>query len=198
MARMPPTTSPVIPAGRLSALEQPVLPGPGGLTLRPWTLDDVPALVTAYADPAIQEWHGFRMEREDEAREMIKRWLDGWAAESSAAWAVIRSGDGSGDGEVVGRMGLREMNLRWGRAECAYWTMPAARGTGVGPRALAALAAWAFDSGFHRLWLRHSTANLASCRVAVKAGFAGEGTERSSELHPDGWHDMHVHARIDT
>lgn len=40
------------------------------------------------------------------------------------------------------------------------------------------------------------TANAASCRVALKAGFAAEGTRRSAALHADGWHDMHLHARI--
>jgi RimJ/RimL family protein N-acetyltransferase len=35
-------------------------------------------------------------------------------------------------------------------------------------------------------------------RVAVKAGFAAEGIERDGERHADGWHDMHVHARLAT
>jgi hypothetical protein len=30
----------------------------------------------------------------------------------------------------------------------------------------------------------------------VKSGFEAEGTERGAELHTDGWHDMHLHARI--
>lgn len=180
----------MIPAGRFAGLAQPVLASADGLVLRPWALDDVPALVTAYADPLVQEWQGFRIEREDEARDMIKRWQDGWATESSVFWAVTL------DGGVVGRMGLRDMNLRWGWAEVAYWTMPSARGTGVAPRSLAAVTAWAFESGFHRIWLKHSTQNPASCRVAAKAGFEAEGTQRGGEIHPDGWHDMHVHARI--
>lgn len=188
---MPPTTSPVIPVGRFAALPQPVLTSADGLVLRPWTLEDVPALMIAYADPQVQEWQGFRVERKDEARDMIKRWQGGWAAESSAHWAVTLV-----DGQVAGRMGLREMNLRWGWAECAYFTMPSARGTGIAPRALDAMTSWAFEAGFHRIWLKHSTRNPASCRVADKAGFDAEGTQRSGEIHPDGWHDMHVHARI--
>ena len=32
--------------------------------------------------------------------------------------------------------------------------------------------------------------------MAAKAGFALEGTKRSALLHADGWHDMHLHARI--
>ena len=39
-------------------------------------------------------------------------------------------------------------------------------------------------------------ANTASCRVAGKAGFHLEATLRSVLLHSDGWHDMHLHARI--
>ena len=40
------------------------------------------------------------------------------------------------------------------------------------------------------------TANPGSCRVAVKAGFALEGTLRSAMRHPDGWHDMHLHGLV--
>jgi RimJ/RimL family protein N-acetyltransferase len=60
-----------------------------------------------------------------------------------------------------------------------------------------ALCRWAFEkAGFHRIELEHSTANDASCRVAVKAGFHEEGIRRSAALHADGWHDMHVHALL--
>ncbi|WP_297548795.1 GNAT family protein [Amycolatopsis sp.] len=59
------------------------------------------------------------------------------------------------------------------------------RGAGVHPA-----------EGLHRLDIQHSVANSASCRVAEKAGFTYEGTLRSSALHTDGWHDMHLHARV--
>ncbi|MDQ2877330.1 MAG: hypothetical protein M3Y33_21975 [Actinomycetota bacterium] len=32
--------------------------------------------------------------------------------------------------------------------------------------------------------------------AAMKAGFAYEGTRRRACLHADGWHDLHLHARI--
>jgi len=84
-----------------------------------------------------------------------------------------------------------------GQAEVTYWTAAAARGTGVAPAAVGAVAGWAFDVlGLHRLELQHSTGNPASCRVAEKAGFVLEGTRRSALLHDDGWHDMHLHARL--
>jgi ribosomal-protein-alanine N-acetyltransferase len=52
--------------------------------------------------------------------------------------------------------------------------------------------------GFHRLELTHSLANAASCRVAHKVGYRLEGTLRQHGLHADGWHDMHLHARLET
>jgi RimJ/RimL family protein N-acetyltransferase len=50
--------------------------------------------------------------------------------------------------------------------------------------------------GLHRIELCHSALNPVSCRVADKAGFRYEGTRRQHFLHRDGWHDMHLHARL--
>ena len=206
---MPSLTPPVIPAGRLAGSTQPVLPiADSALCLRPWTAADAPAVIAAYADPDIRRWHGRTVDTEAEARGLIERWRSAWSAESGANWAIVREeaadGLGAGPGRanpgrdvVLGRIALRMIETEQGRAECAYWIMPDARGDGVATKALDALTSWAFeDVGFHRLFLVHSTANDPSCRVATKAGFAPEGVERSSLLHPDGWHDMHVHARI--
>ena len=191
---VPSLISPVMPRGRVARSAQPVLPAGGGLVLRPWLPADARAVVAAYADPAIQRWHARRVDSEDEARDLILRWQRSWQAETGAHWAVTR--DEGGD--VLGRAALRSMTLDEGWAECGYWTPPAARGCGVASRALAALSLWAFgEIGFHRLYLLHSVANAASCRVAAKAGFAAEGVQRSAALHADGWHDMHLHARID-
>jgi ribosomal-protein-alanine N-acetyltransferase len=190
---MPSLIPPVIPAGRLAGSGQPVLSADGGLMLRPWSSGDASAVLAAYADPAVERWHGYRMDTLDEAADMIRRWEQGWQAEAAANWAVVA---GSG-GPLAGRMALRMMDLHEGVAECAYWTVAGFRGRGVAVSALAALTSWAFGAGFHRLFLRHSVTNPASCRVAEKSGYAYEGTEISSVLHADGWHDMHVHARTD-
>ena len=58
-------------------------------------------------------------------------------------------------------------------------------------------SAWLLDViGLHRIWLVHSAQNVASCRVADRAGFTAEGTMRDQARHADGWHDMHLHARL--
>lgn len=38
--------------------------------------------------------------------------------------------------------------------------------------------------------------DIVVCRAAVKAQYLAEGTKLSSALHADGWHDMHLHARL--
>jgi RimJ/RimL family protein N-acetyltransferase len=102
-------------------------------------------------------------------------------------------------GTVVGQVGLRRANLAEGLAAVSYWVLPVARGRRVASRALGALTEWSFRTlGLHRLALSHSTANVASCRVAQRAGFAAEGTKRGEGRHADGWHDMHLHARLRT
>ncbi|MEU1332373.1 GNAT family N-acetyltransferase [Streptomyces sp. NPDC005865] len=190
---MPFTISDIVAAGALARRAQPTLPVPGGLVLRPWSSADAPAVYEAFQDPVIQRWHARVADSESEVRGWIEGWRGAWEEERDAYWAVAEGGSDV----VVGRVALRGIVLADGQAEVAYWTMPGARGRGVAPRAVVALAEWAFgEVGLHRLELTHATANEASCRVALKTGFAVEGTKRSAVLHEDGWHDMHLHARV--
>jgi RimJ/RimL family protein N-acetyltransferase len=184
-------TSPVVPAGRLRDRDQPRLTA-GGLVLRPWTPADAGCLVEAYLDPAIQRWH-VRSMNEAGALEWVAERERRWRAELGVDWAVVDQG------VVAGRVGFGSLDLVAGRGEAAFWVLPAARGRGVAVRALRAATTWMFgDAGFHRLELRHSTHNDASCRVAETAGYPFEGTQRQQGLHADGWHDMHLHARLRT
>jgi len=186
------STPPAIPAGTLAAGPQPILSASGGLLLRPWEPSDAAVFFSAYQDPQIRHWHTRQPASEDEVHQWFDQYRQFWVQETGASWAVTRDG-----GEVLGRISLGAMNLDDGVTGCSYWVLPAARGAGVATRALTALSGWALgEAGFHRLFLDHSTRNLASCRVAVKSGFLLEGTKRSDAIHSDGRHDMHLHARI--
>mgnify|MGYP003288231959 CR=1 FL=1 len=184
-------TQPVVPAGRLRDRAQPRLTT-DGLVLRPWSPADAGCLVEAYGDPGIQRWH-VRSMNEAEALEWVAERERRWMAEAGVDWAVV-------DRElVVGRVGFGSLEPAEGRGEAAFWVMPSARGRGVAVRALSAATAWMFgEAGFHRLELKHSTQNEASCRVAETAGYRFEGVQRQQGLHADGWHDMHLHARLRT
>ena len=189
---MPNLIPDVVPAGSMAAGPQPSLRAGPAFQLRPWHVDDVPAVVAAYSDPDIQRWH-LQSKDKAEAYHWIHQWKSLWQREIRADWAISEVTSGV----VLGRIGLREIHLDEGRAEVAYWVLPAARGRGVASTGLEALAAWAFDEiGLHRLDLQHSVHNEASCRVATKTGFELDGVLRSFFLHHDGWHDVHVHGRI--
>lgn len=186
---MPSLVPPALPAGRISARRQPTLVV-DDLLIRPWEGADAPHVVRAYGDPAIQQWHGRTM-TEDEAVAWVDSWATRWAEETGVSWAV------EGPGGLLGRVSYRSINGRDGSAEAGYWVLPEARGRQVAARALTATADWLFsDIGLHRLWLIHSVANPASCRVAERSRFQLEGTQRQQARHADGWHDMHMHARL--
>jgi RimJ/RimL family protein N-acetyltransferase len=189
---MPTLVASTVPAGSIAARPQPTLTADSDVRLRPWSLDDAQAVMDAYQDEAIQRWHVQRADSLAETREWIAGWQGGWAAETGAMWAVVETGSGM----LLGRAGLKHLDFSDGTADVAYWTVPAARGKGVCPRAVDAMASWAFEAGFHRLDLEHAVGNTASCRVAEKTGFAVEGVRRSAWLLADGRHDVHAHARL--
>ena len=189
MVLMPDLSSRVVPAGRLCGQAQPCL-RVDELVLRPWRSTDAAGVVEAYRDPAIQRWH-VRSMTEDEALGWVRSWSERWAAETGASWAIVEND------VLVGRTGFNALDLSAGLGEAAYWVLPAARGRGVAPRTLRAATAWMFaEVGLHRIELLHSAGNEASCRVAHKAGYLLEGTKREHWLFADGWHDVHLHARV--
>jgi ribosomal-protein-alanine N-acetyltransferase len=192
---MPSQFAPVVPEGALRDRPQPRIEG-DGLALRPWREADIPALIAAYADPEIRHWHARTLEDEPEARAWLKQRERSRHQETAVDWAVVDPAD---DTIVLGRAGLNTVDLTEGIAEVAYWVSPEHRGKHVAARALCALSDWAFDDlRLHRLGLLHSTRNQRSCRVAQAALYRAEGTLREQALHPDGWHDMHLHARLAT
>jgi RimJ/RimL family protein N-acetyltransferase len=186
---MPDLVSPAVPAGRLRNQPQPTL-RVDELTVRPWLVSDADSVVAAYADRDIQQWHARSMDHGD-AIAWLSSQADRWQAETGAGWAVTEQA------VLVGRVAFTRISLRDGQAEVAYWTVPAARGRNIAARSVRAVSAWIFQSvGLNRVELNHSTLNTASCRIAHKAGFRYEGTKRRQLLHQDGWHDMHLHARL--
>ena len=193
MLYVPSLMPPAIAAGSLSRSAHPSIPVGANAVLRPWVAADAEAVVDAFRDPDIQRWHVRRADSVDEARQWINAWQAGWADEAQLNWALVERASDS----LMGRVSLKGVDLHDGAAGMAYWMVPAFRGRGLCSQAVHELSQWAFnDVGFHRIGLAHSLANPTSCRVAVKAGFREEGIRRSAALHADGWHDMHVHARL--
>jgi RimJ/RimL family protein N-acetyltransferase len=165
------------------------------LALRPWRADDAGAIRAAFAAPDIQRWHMRSIDSDEEARRWADTWTTSWQDESDAGWAIVRTSDD----HAIDQVSLRTLALFAAQGQLSYWVTPAARGAHVATRATHVITQWAFEVlRLHRVFLLHSTRNPASCRVALSSGFLAEGTLRGYMLHADGWHDMHLHARLDT
>lgn len=183
----------MVKPGALAASAQPTIRADDHLSLRPFDLSDVPAVLEAFSDPDIQRWHFRRFDDPEEAEEWIRGTHDDWLSERAATWAVQ-----STTAVALGRITLYP-KLEAGQGEISYWVLPSARGKYVATRAARTLVRWAHQEvGLERVELEHSVLNRESCGVAEKAGFREEGTKRSALLHDDGWHDMHLHSHLAT
>jgi RimJ/RimL family protein N-acetyltransferase len=110
-----------------------------------------------------------------EARTWIEQASSFWHAGSSAPFAVTDAETG----DVLGGVGFAWIgDERVG--EVGYWLRSEARGRGLMGRAVGLVAHWSFEElGCERLQLRADADNVASQRVAEKAGFMREGVLRS-------------------
>jgi RimJ/RimL family protein N-acetyltransferase len=152
----------------------------GEISLRPFTMDDIPWVYEVSLDPALRQFVQLPQPYEPAHAEYFVREMAiaGWADRRRVEFVVVATGDGA----RLGRVGLGLD--RNGSAEVGYWMDPAARGRGVATAAVRALCRWAFDSlGLDLIEWRAEVGNAASRRVAEKAGFRLEATLRRRLVH---------------
>jgi RimJ/RimL family protein N-acetyltransferase len=90
-------------------------------------------------------------------------------------------------GELVGACGLHRTVWETPRTEVGYWIRSSRAGRGFVTEAVQALCDYAFTHiGAVRVELVVDEENIASRRVADRAGFQLEGTHRSERRAPDG------------
>jgi len=151
------------------------------VVLRGWRLEDVPAVTAACQDEDIARWLALvpRPYTEADARFYIEQCNA--AADDRRPFAIADASTA----ELVGAIDMRISHLKTGHV--GYWVAPQARGRGVASDALAALSRWAFESlGLGRMELLTDPENVASQRVAEKAGFQREGVLRATLPERDG------------
>jgi RimJ/RimL family protein N-acetyltransferase len=170
----------------------PVTLAAGPVVLRPWREDELDALWAALQDADIRRWNGAGSASREEALAFIHRRND-WDSGSHRSWAI-----GSPSGELLGSVSLHAIDLEQGAAEIGYWTAPFARGRGAAAAGVSAACAWAFEAvPLERIVILHAVENVASARVAEKAGFTLEGRLRRSYRYADGeLHDELLWSRL--
>lgn len=170
-----------------------VLPGEplraGPTALRPWRESDVPALVQACRDPEIPRWTRVPASYgETDARAFMLQRYEAVAAGTTAPFAIVCAA--TPEARLLGSISLMRLDWRHRRAEVGYWLAPWGRGHGHATRAVRLICAWGFRSlALERVELIAASANLASQRVAERAGFTREALLRSYLRGQEGQRD---------
>lgn len=137
---------------------------------------------------------------DDEVRRWMN-WSEGFTREKALRWCAEEA---SGDlrrtinfaivpretGRFAGTVGIGRADWEAGVGETGYWIGPADRGRGYVTEAVRAVARHAFGRGLARIELLAAAGNLASQRVAERAGFTREGVLRKARPAPGGRTDM--------
>jgi RimJ/RimL family protein N-acetyltransferase len=159
-----------------------------GIVLRRLVPGDIPWITAACSDrelsryiPAIPFPY-----TESDARSFVERADRRWAEGSAAVFAIA----GAPGGDGLGMIGLHLSGDDAGMAEVGYWLCRQARGHGTATTAVRLVSRWALtELGIERLSLQTAPENVASQRVAERAGFTREGLLRAWMPAPGGRRD---------
>lgn len=143
----------------------------GVVLVRPPVERDAPAIFAACQDPEVSrftalpapyEWH--------HAADWIAGTPDAWRSRTSTPMVVVDATTG----DLLGACGLIEM--KEDQAEIGYWVKRQTRGRGVATRAVLLVTHWGLtDLGLSLVELLADVRNVASHRVAEKAGYTRDG-----------------------
>jgi len=147
----------------------------GVIVLRPWAVDDAPALMAACREPEISRWcalpspysYGHAM---------------AWIGDTAQAWSEGRDAhlaiDDAATGKVVGAIDLVGVDTSEAHGRLRYWVRAARRRKGIARRALSLLSAWAVDElALERLEPRR--AHAARRRHGTASG--GSAADRAAQ-----------------
>ena len=146
----------------------------GTVTLRPWFESDAPEIVDIIVgDDEMPLWldrlpQPYRLEH-------ALAYVRGEVIPEETIFAITEAESG----RVLGAVGLTPHPSDV--FEVGYWMRADARGRGYMTRALVLVSRWALaELDAARVQLRADVENVASCRVAEKAGFHRDGVLRSA------------------
>ena len=149
------------------------------IVLRPLDERDLPAIERAASDAEISKW--FDLPTRSPAEYLAAK-RERWAAGTGASFAIC---DATRPDRCLGHVFVERDDD--GRASVGYWLLEDGRGNGRATRAVRLLASWALpEMRLARLQLHTDPENVASQRVAERAGFTREGVLRAYNARSDG------------
>jgi RimJ/RimL family protein N-acetyltransferase len=123
----------------------------------------------------------------ESSRAFLRAYAEKSAADTGRICGIRR------EGELVGAVILRTMDVDEGIAEAGCWLEPSAVGRGLVTRAVRALVDWAVgERGIHRVEWWVSSDNAPSIAVARRLGMTKDCVLRESYRYRGKRHDMEV------
>ncbi len=163
------------------------------MRLEPFEPAHLPLLLEIFTDPEVTRFTRIPSPLpEGFADRWLERYAQGSRDGSRAGFAIV-----SDEGEVLGIAVAASIDVPGRTAELGYLLAPAARGRGLATQALQELTEWAFaERGILRCELLIAVDNVASRRVAERAGYAREGVMRSKHLKDGIREDTELWSRL--
>lgn len=162
---------------------------PPGFTLRPPIEDDVDAIAAAVRAslPELMPWMPWATGVEAHNGVGTRQWMRGEAGDRWRFVMIDRAG------ELVGCCGLNRVDDLNRSANLGYWVRSDQTGRGYASAATRSVARFGLgEAGLNRIEITMSVRNLASRRVAEKAGAQHEGIARAALLLRGEFHDAHT------
>jgi ribosomal-protein-serine acetyltransferase len=168
------------------------VPLPVDIRIRPYAVTDVRALYTSVraSMPDLMPWMpwchpGYAIA---ETRDWLEAQVAAFKEGTAFEFAIV-----SPKGQHLGACGLNGIDRAHRRANLGYWVRSDGCRRGVATAAVLLLRDWGFaNTDLQRLEIVVAVENLASLRVAEKAGAAREGVLKDRLLLHDGPHDATV------
>ncbi len=167
------------------------------LCLRPFCLADAEAICAAVRDslPQLQVWLSWCDDQYtiQDTLAFLNARAEALERDGEYAFAIVERDSG----QFLGATGINQVDAVARRANLGYWLRTSATGRGIATRATRLLARWACDSlGLQRIEIVAAVGNLASQRVAERAGALREGVARNRLRVRDQTHDAVVYSLV--
>lgn len=118
----------------------------------------------------------------DDSRKHIQETLEKRAQDATYTYGIEYKG------EVVGDISIRNLNNTEKAPEIGYWISPHYAGKGLTTKSVQALTNLGLETlGLKKIVIRAEPQNVASNKVAEKAGYVQIGTETENDKHLNVW-----------
>lgn len=150
------------------------------IRLRPYQLDDIDELFLAARESIEEVGRWLPWCHYDYTREESSAWIESrpqaWRDGIEYSFAIIECASG----RLVGGCGLNQFDYDRQRCNLGYWVRTSATRHGFGTAAARLVARWGVETlNLERMEIIAAVGNIASQRVAIKAGAMREGIARS-------------------